>query len=91
MTRPAARFGVERRNQERQAARAAGLLDHARAVVEHERPGEDPAERARRLRGAALVAQNAVAELWVTVGWLEAAQAASLHGLIEETPDETPE
>ena len=84
MTRGDALFRAERRSQERQAARAAGLLEHARLVVEQEQPDEPPGDRARRLRGAAIVAQNAVAELWVTVGWLEASQAAAQHGLAGE-------
>lgn len=81
-------WSAELRHQEGQAQRAASLLEQARLAVETEQPRELPGDKAQRIRGAAIVAQSAIAELLVTAGWLEAAQAAQEHGLI---PEGTPE
>lgn len=81
-------WSAELRHQEGQAQRAARLLEHARLAIETEQPRELPGDKAQRIRGAAIVAQSAIAELLVTVGWLEAAQAAQEQGLVPERPFE---
>jgi hypothetical protein len=75
-------FRVELKHQAGQAAKAADLLQQARLIVESDKPDEGLGERAQRLRGAAVVAQQATAELWTTCGWFEAAEAADRHDLL---------
>jgi hypothetical protein len=73
----------ELRHQVAEADRATRLLEHAVTVLTHAEPDELAADRAQRLRGAAVVAAQAAAELFVTCGWLEAAHAAEQHGLLD--------
>lgn len=69
-------------HQQRETERAHQLLEHACSTLEHAEPNEDPGRIAQRLRGAAVVAQSAIAELWTAVGWYEAAEVAKQHGLV---------
>ncbi len=59
------------------------MLEQVCSMLDQTMPNEPPGEHAQRLRGAAVVAAQAVAEIWVSVGWLEAVQAAEFHGLLE--------
>lgn len=70
--------------QDRESERAHRLLEHACSTLEHADPDEDVGSRAQRLRGAAVVAQSAIAELWTAVGWYEAARVAQQYGLVED-------
>jgi hypothetical protein len=76
------------RCQQKQAARAATLLEHAVETLHAEQPNEERAVKAQRLRGAAVVAQTAALELMAVCGWLESAHAAELHALVPEREDE---
>lgn len=76
------------RCQQKQASRAAVLLEHAVETLHAEQPHEGPSVKAQRLRGVAVVAQTAALELMATCGWLESAQAAEMHALIPEADDE---
>ena len=69
-------------HQLREAHRAHALLEQACAMLEQAKANEPPGEHAQRLRGAAVVAGQAIAEIWVSVGWLEGAQAAEFYGLL---------
>jgi hypothetical protein len=75
---------AELKCQQKEAARAAFLLEHAVETLRAEQPGEERSVKAQRLRGAAVVAQTAALELMVTCGWLESAQSAEAHGLVPE-------
>ena len=80
------------RCQQKQAARAAVLLEHAVETLHAEQPNEERAVKAQRLRGVAVVAQTAVLELMTTCGWLESVHASELHGLapgFDDEPDES--
>ena len=78
--------------RERQAERAAQLLERAARAVTALTPGAGWLEQAERLRGAASFAQTAAAELLTTVGYLEAADAASRAGLLDfEEPPTDPQ
>jgi hypothetical protein len=59
------------------------MLEHVVDTLTIAVPDEPKTDRARRLRGAAVLAIQAIGELWTTVGWLEAANAADTHGLTE--------
>lgn len=69
--------------RERQAERAAKLLEKAAQAVTELPRDEGWLGHAERLRGAASYAQTAVTELLVTCGYLEAADAAARGGLLE--------
>jgi hypothetical protein len=71
-------------HQDRETDRAHRLLEHACATLEHAEPDEDAGQKAQRLRGAAVVAQSAIAELWTAVGWYEAAKTAEQYGLLDD-------
>jgi hypothetical protein len=75
---------AELRQREHDAQRAATLIEHAHSTIVTEEPHELPGDKAQRLRGAAIVVQNAIAELLIIAGWLEAAQAAQHDGLLPE-------
>jgi hypothetical protein len=79
------RWLADLRCQQKQAARAAVLLEHAVETLNSDQPNEGPSVKAQRLRGAAVVAQAAALELMVTCGWLESAQAGEMHGLVPES------
>lgn len=70
-------------HQVAQADRATFLLEHAVESLTAAKADELPTEKAQRLRGAAVVASQAVQEILVTCGWLEAAHAAEQNGLLE--------
>jgi hypothetical protein len=72
------------RCQQKQAGRAAVLLEHAVETLHAEQPNEDRSVKAQRLRGAAVVAQTAALELMATCGWLESVHAAEMQGLIAD-------
>jgi hypothetical protein len=76
-------FTEDRRHQDDQASRAGTLLRHAAEAVDSGRPSETTADRAQRLRGAAVLAQTAALELAVTCGWSEAAASAEQAGLLD--------
>ncbi len=77
-------FRAEVRNQVAQAERAHSLLEQVCTTLESE-PAEEPYDaKAQRLRGAAVLAERAASELWVTVGWLEAAESATRLGLLPD-------
>jgi hypothetical protein len=59
------------------------MLEHVVDTLTAGVPDEPKQDRARRLRGAAVLAVAAIGELWTTVGWLEAANAADVNGLTE--------
>lgn len=82
MTTRAPRRFPELEHQGREAERARQLLEHACSTLEHADPDEDAGRRAQRLRGAAVVAQSAIAELWTAIGWYEAASIAEQYGLV---------
>jgi hypothetical protein len=63
------------RQQARNLARAAEMLEQALAMVEE--PRTEPLARAQCLRGAGLIALIAASELLVVAGWYEAAQAVA--------------
>lgn len=69
--------------QFREVGRALALLEQVCAMLEQGTPGEELCQLAQRLRGAAVLAGQAASEIWVSVGWIEAAQAAESHGLLE--------
>jgi hypothetical protein len=69
--------------REQQAERAAQLLVKAAAAVTALAPDEGWLGQAERLRGAASYARTAADELLVTVGYLEAADAAARAGLLD--------
>jgi hypothetical protein len=71
-------------HQDRESERAHRLLEHTCSTLEHAAPDEDLGQKAQSLRGAAIVAQSAIAELWTAVGWYEAATVAQHHGLPED-------
>ena len=71
-------------HQERESERAHRLLEHVCFTLEHSEADEDAGRKAQRLRGAAVVAQSAIAELWTAVGWYEAASVAGQYGLLED-------
>jgi hypothetical protein len=77
-------FAADQQHQEEQGRRAGILLRHAADAAEAQRANEAPAERAQRLRGAAVLAQTAALELAVTCGWSEAAASAKASGLFDE-------
>jgi hypothetical protein len=68
---------------DRQAERAATLLERAAQAITGLAPNETWSERATRLRGAAAMAQTAVLQIAVTAGWNEAGDAASRAGLLD--------
>ena len=70
--------------QQVQLGKATALL--AQAVSQINSPGldENYADVAMRMRGAATIVHAAVLEIGLTVGWFEAAAAASTHGLLDE-------
>jgi hypothetical protein len=76
-------------HQEINAEQCAKLLTEAAHAVTAMVPGERWAEQAERLRQAATYAGVAVAELHRSVGWYEAAAAASASGVLssEENDD----
>lgn len=65
-----------------QAQKAATLLETAAHNLTHYEPDEPLADRAQRLRGAAVIASTAAQEVMGAVGWHEAAAAAASHGLL---------
>jgi hypothetical protein len=72
-----------------ESQKARKLLEQVVAMLEHA-PSEEPSgEHAQRLRGAAVLGQQAIAELWVSVGWLEAVQSAEFHGLLGDPGEES--
>ena len=72
------------RCQQKQAARATVLLEHAVETLHAEQPNEERTVKAQRLRGVAIVAHTAALELMATCGWLESTHAAEQHGLVPE-------
>jgi hypothetical protein len=84
MTTRAPRRFPELEHQAREAERARQLLEHACSALDHADPDEDAGTKAQRLRGAAVVAQSALAELWTAVGWYEAARMAEQYGLLDD-------
>jgi len=76
-------FTADGRQQDEQTRRAGVLLRHAAETVEGERANEAPADRALRLRGAAVLAQSAALELAVSCGWNEAVASAEESGLLD--------
>jgi len=70
---------------DRETDRAALLLEQAAESVTDRKTLENEgyADRAQRLKGAAVIASAAVAELFKASGWYEAAEAANEHGLLE--------
>jgi hypothetical protein len=69
--------------KDREADRAALLLETAAENVTDARVDQTYAERAQRLRGAAVIATSAALELMNAAGWYEAAATASAHGLLD--------
>jgi hypothetical protein len=76
-------FRADLKAQRKQAGRAALLLEQATACLQVDEPSEDYADRAQRLRGAAVIVTSAAIEIAITCGWLEAAHAAEINGLTE--------
>jgi hypothetical protein len=76
---------------DRQAERAVLLLEQAAADARRAGDGHHGwAARAQVLRGAVAMAQTAVAQIAVTAGWNEAADAANRGGLLDlEEPLDT--
>ncbi len=70
-------------DQEANADRTAELLQKAAQQVSALVPNERWTEQAERLRQAATYAGVAVAELHRSVGWYEAAAAASAAGVLD--------
>jgi hypothetical protein len=65
--------------------RAEKAVEVLRSAIEHAEPrdGENWADVATRLRGAAVLAHSAGMELAVVSGWNEAASAANQNGLLD--------
>jgi hypothetical protein len=78
-------FRADIKAQRKQASRAVLLLEQAVTSLQVDEPDEASADKAQRMRGAAVLATSAALELAVTCGWLEAAHAAELCGLLDES------